>query len=295
MVRQERAARTRRSLIRAAAETFAEVGFVPASLTVISRRAGVSNGALHFHFANKGVLAEAVEAEAAEAVRRLTESARARQGDSLQAVVDATHELMAALAQDVVVRGGFGLAGDIARRAVSPLHGQWQGWVEDSLCRAERSGALARGVSWTAAARVVVAATTGFGVLGCKDASWLSRQNITRSWELLLPLLADRGDLGTLVCAGSRPPAPAPEPGPALVPASAPVPGPELGSALVPAPGPELGPAFVPAAAPVPGPSPVPGPEPAALPAPEFAAAPAPVPAPAPVSGSGWVWGVSGR
>ncbi|MFF2188873.1 ScbR family autoregulator-binding transcription factor [Streptomyces sp. NPDC058155] len=291
MVRQERAARTRRSLIRAAAETFAEVGFVPASLTVISRRAGVSNGALHFHFANKGVLAEAVEAEAAEAVRRLTESARARQGDSLQAVVDATHELMAALAQDVVVRGGFGLAGDVARRAVSPLHGQWQGWVEESLCRAERSGALARGVSWTAAARVVVAATTGFEVLGCKDASWLSRQNITRSWELLLPLLADRGDLGTLVCAGSRPPAPEPAPGSALVPV--PVPGPEPGSALVPAPGP--GPAFVPAAAPVSGPSPVSGPEPAALPAPELAAAPVPVSVPAPVSGSGWVWGVSGR
>lgn len=145
MVKQERAARTRRSLIRAAAETFAEVGFVPASLTVISKRAGVSNGALHFHFANKAVLAEAVEAEAAESVRRLTEAARARQGDSLQAVVDATHELMAALAQDAVVRAGFELCGDIARRTPSPLRGQWQRWVEDSLRRAERGGALARG------------------------------------------------------------------------------------------------------------------------------------------------------
>lgn len=219
MVKQERAARTRRSLIRAAAEAFAEVGFVPASLTAISRRAGVSNGALHFHFANKGILAEAVEAEAAEKVRRLTEAARARQGDSLQALVDATHELMAALAQDIVVRGGYGLAGDIARRASSPLRKEWQRWVEDSLRRAERSGALAPGVSWADAARVIVAATTGFEVLGGRDASWLSRRSVTRSWELLLPLLVDRRDLDTLVCAGSRPPpatpaapaAPAPE------------------------------------------------------------------------------------
>ncbi|MEU0692379.1 ScbR family autoregulator-binding transcription factor [Streptomyces niveus] len=239
MVRQERAARTRRSLIRAAAETFAEVGFVPASLTVISKRAGVSNGALHFHFANKGVLAEAVEAEAAETVRRLTESARARQGDSLQAVVDATHELMAALAQDVVVRGGFGLAGDIARRAVSPLHKEWQRWVEDSLCRAERSGALARGVPWTVAARVIVAATTGFEVLGGKDASWLSRQNITRSWELLLPLLADRRDLGTLVCAGSRPPTAAPAPSLVTAPEPSPAPAGVPTATAAPAPAPE--------------------------------------------------------
>ena len=61
MVKQERAARTRQALIQAAAEVFAEEGFVTASLSTISRRAGVSNGALHFHFANKGMLADAVE------------------------------------------------------------------------------------------------------------------------------------------------------------------------------------------------------------------------------------------
>ncbi|MFE6286048.1 ScbR family autoregulator-binding transcription factor [Streptomyces sp. NPDC057877] len=208
MVKQERAARTRRSLIRAAAEVFAEVGFVPASLGAISKRAGVSNGALHFHFANKNMLAEAVEAEAAETVRRLTEGVRARQDDPLQSVVDATHELMGHLAGDVVVRGGFGLAGDIARRTESPLRKEWQRWVEDSLRRAERSGALAQGVSWADASRVIVAATVGLEVLGGTDASWLSRQNVTRFWELLLPRLTDRPQAGTLVSSGSAAPAP---------------------------------------------------------------------------------------
>nr|AGH68914.1 TetR-like transcriptional regulator [Streptomyces sp. CNH189] len=213
MVKQARAARTRRSLIRAAAEVFAEVGFVPASLGTISERAGVSNGALHFHFANKSMLAEAVEAEAAESIRRITEAAQARQGDPLQAVVDASHELMSALAQDVMVRGGFELAGDIARRVRSPLREEWQRWVEDGLRRAERGGVLAEGVSWADAARVVVAATVGLEVLGAKDASWLSHQNMTRFWELLLPRFADRRHLRTLVCSGTQPrtavPAPA--------------------------------------------------------------------------------------
>ncbi|MEV7347023.1 ScbR family autoregulator-binding transcription factor [Streptomyces sp. NPDC093544] len=231
MVKQERAARTRHALIQAAAAVFAEEGFVTASLSTISRRAGVSNGALHFHFASKNMLADAVGAEAAAAVGRITESARAWQGDSLQAVVDATHELMGSLAHDIVVRGGFGLAGDSARRGEPSLRTQWQHWVEDSLRRAERNGALADGVSWADGARVIVAATAGFEVLGGDDTSWLSRQNVTRFWEVVLPRLAGRQDLHRLMSAGSRPPAanPPPQlPSPGLPPQELPSPaGPE--------------------------------------------------------------------
>lgn len=203
MVKQERAARTRRSLIHAAAEVFAEVGFVSASLGAISRRAGVSNGALHFHFANKSMLAEAVEAEAVDKVRLLTEAARARQDDSLQAVVDAMHALCAALTDDVVVRGGFELSSDITRRATSPLRREWQRWVEESLARAERRGALAEGVAQNAA-RMVVALTVGLQVLGGDGAHWLSRQNVTGFWDLLLPGVSERRDLAGVVASGSR-------------------------------------------------------------------------------------------
>ncbi|WP_420834079.1 TetR family transcriptional regulator [Streptomyces antarcticus] len=72
MAKQERAARTRESLVRAAAEVFAEQGFVTASIAVISRRAGVSAGGLHFHFESKTALAQAVEGRAAEALRQIT-------------------------------------------------------------------------------------------------------------------------------------------------------------------------------------------------------------------------------
>ncbi|WP_159062215.1 TetR family transcriptional regulator, partial [Streptomyces caniscabiei] len=64
MAKQERAVRTRENLIRSAAEVFDREGYAVASITTISARAGVSNGALHFHFASKAALAEAV-AEAA--------------------------------------------------------------------------------------------------------------------------------------------------------------------------------------------------------------------------------------
>ena len=71
MVKQERAARTRQALVRAAAQVFAQDGFVLASLTSISKKAGVSNGALHFHFESKQALARAVEEEAVAVVRAI--------------------------------------------------------------------------------------------------------------------------------------------------------------------------------------------------------------------------------
>ena len=77
MVKQVRAARTREALIRAAAEVFAADGYALASLPEISRRAGVSKGALHFHFASKDALAAEVEDVAAARVVRLAERCRA--------------------------------------------------------------------------------------------------------------------------------------------------------------------------------------------------------------------------
>ncbi|MFD6492381.1 TetR family transcriptional regulator, partial [Streptomyces sp. NPDC060188] len=52
-MKQQRAVRTRDALIRSAAETFESRGYVQAKLAEISSRAGVSAGALHFHFPNK--------------------------------------------------------------------------------------------------------------------------------------------------------------------------------------------------------------------------------------------------
>ncbi|MFH8927216.1 ScbR family autoregulator-binding transcription factor [Streptomyces pristinaespiralis] len=190
MVKQERAARTRQALVRAAAEVFAREGFAPASLAVISARAGVSNGALHFHFENKNALARAVEQEAAERLGVIIAPGPVLPGGALQALVDATHVLMGALADDVVVRAGFDLSADPSRPGGPDLRGVWRGWVERMLHDAEREGHLAEGLSSRGAAPAVVAATVGFEVLGAADREWLSAAKITGFWELMLPRLA---------------------------------------------------------------------------------------------------------
>ncbi|MET8746945.1 ScbR family autoregulator-binding transcription factor [Streptomyces sp. NPDC004728] len=192
MVKQDRAARTRQSLILAAAEVFAQEGFAPASLAAISRRAGVSNGALHFHFETKKALAQAVEDEAVQTMRRITE-VRTNEGDgALQALVDATHVLMSALADDIVLRAGFELGGDPARGEGSRLRREWQRWIEDTLRRAEAEGGLAEGMSPADASPAIVAVTVGFEVLGGEDKGWLSEETIAGFWALMLPMLASR-------------------------------------------------------------------------------------------------------
>ncbi|MEV5156283.1 ScbR family autoregulator-binding transcription factor [Streptomyces werraensis] len=192
MVKQERAARTRRALIRAGAEVFAREGFVSASLSAISRRAGVSSGALHFHFESKKALAEAVEGEALKEVRRIAREAAARDGRALAGLVDATHGLVNRIAEDVVVRAGFELSGAPGRAGGPTLRREWQQWVEQMVRRSDQEGWLAPGVSADDAAAAIVAATTGFEVLGAEDSTWLSQKKVAGFWELLLPRLTER-------------------------------------------------------------------------------------------------------
>ena len=60
MALQERAIRTRRNILVAAADVFADVGYEAATISEILQRANVTKGALYFHFASKEVLADAV-------------------------------------------------------------------------------------------------------------------------------------------------------------------------------------------------------------------------------------------
>ncbi|MGW6981992.1 ScbR family autoregulator-binding transcription factor [Streptomyces sp. NPDC054932] len=215
MVKQERAARTREALVGAAAEVFAAQGYVTASVAAISRRAGVSAGGLHFHFASKAALAQAVEERAAREVLRITAGAPARPGaagGSLQLLVDSTHALMALLARDAVVRAGFGLCADPSWHGGADLRRQWRLWVGEVTAAAAREGLLAEGLLPGDAARGVVAATVGLEVLGAGERDWLAPHTLTRLWALLLPRLAAPPVLAALMPQGT-PAAPAAAPG----------------------------------------------------------------------------------
>ncbi|OKJ67460.1 ScbR family autoregulator-binding transcription factor [Streptomyces sp. CB02460] len=191
MVKQARAAVTRQALISAAAEVFGADGYAMATLPVISGRAGVSSGALHFHFPNKDALAAAVEDAAAESALALTEeSAFTAEGGRLPGLVAAVGRLMDAVTDDPVVRAGFRLGGDPSRKSEAKLHDWWYEWVRDALVQARADGELAEDVSAEDAAVVIVAATLGLETLGAVDRYWRSAERLVQLWSFALPRLS---------------------------------------------------------------------------------------------------------
>lgn len=110
MARQERAERTRRAVLQAAAGEFARHGFTGTSLIRISRAAGVTMGALTFHFATKSELAQGVE----DWGIRLTRGALPP-GGRVAGVEDVTgfaRTLVRLLEREVAVRAAARLAWD---------------------------------------------------------------------------------------------------------------------------------------------------------------------------------------
>ncbi|MEU9188926.1 ScbR family autoregulator-binding transcription factor [Streptomyces sp. NPDC048484] len=207
MAQQERALRTRGALIESAAEMFDQHGFTLSSLSAISSRAEVSNGTLHFHFASKAALAEAVGAAAAQRLDRITgKSAGHTRGGALQLLIDATHTLVRELGHDAVLRAGFDPRRSLRLSGASAdPRRMWKAWVRGSLVRAGREGAMARGVPADTVAATVVAATLGFGLLhGRKTPHADPLATVTQFWVLLLPRLAVDTVLDDLVASGTR-------------------------------------------------------------------------------------------
>ncbi|MEU3751082.1 MULTISPECIES: ScbR family autoregulator-binding transcription factor [Streptomyces] len=203
MSKQERAARTRNALIRSAADLFERHGYVKASLDEISSGAGVSRGALHFHFANKAAVADAVETAAALSLRRAADDAGPAHVNALQALVDLSHALARLLHKEVVVRAGFRLNCETGLHTDLSLRRQWQRCVQRLVAQAAREKVLAAGVSQERFVATVVAATTGFEVLSRSDRDWLSPYALAGFWQLLLPAVASPRVLGGLDPSGT--------------------------------------------------------------------------------------------
>ncbi|MFJ4342481.1 ScbR family autoregulator-binding transcription factor [Streptomyces sp. NPDC088915] len=181
--------RTRHALIRSAAAAFDRSGYAEATLSMISSGAGVSPGALHFHFENKAAVGEAVERAAAGTLRSLSRRIDAARSSAVQALIDTSHMLARALATDIVVRAAFQLCDEPGYTAVVDVRGDWLGRVRALLTEAAGEGTLLPGLGLRRATSLVVVAMTGFEVLGKGDPDWISDRALADFWETTLPCL----------------------------------------------------------------------------------------------------------
>lgn len=164
MARQERAIRTRRAILIAAAEVFDEVGYEAATISAVLERSGVTKGALYFHFTSKQELAQAVLAGQVEAMPPTPQHEL-----TLQEVVDQALLLSYMLTFDPMVRGSVRLTVEPG----SPADGldrrvPMQAWTEYTLSffkKAEANGELLPHVDLETLSKLSVGAFTGVQVL----------------------------------------------------------------------------------------------------------------------------------
>ncbi|MEU6812678.1 TetR/AcrR family transcriptional regulator [Streptomyces sp. NPDC046831] len=139
MVKQERAARTRESLIQAAGVAFDEAGFDGTSLGRVSAAAAISMGALTFHFRTKADLADAVQlrglALTGEAVQRAVRGRKT----PLDSVIAVTVRVVGLLEDSPAVRAAARLSRERTEGAAS-WPDSWVPVVEDLLARVPGHG-----------------------------------------------------------------------------------------------------------------------------------------------------------
>ncbi|PJJ06241.1 TetR family transcriptional regulator [Streptomyces sp. 2333.5] len=161
MAQQDRAIRTRRLILEAAASVFDDLGYDRATIAEVLERAGVTKGALYFHFASKEQLALAVLDE------HVTDIAVEPQKIKLQEFVDAGQVLAYRLRSDPIQRGAARLAVEQGSNHLDRKQGMiaWTRFVEDLLNEARDRGEVLESVVVSETAELFVGAFAGLQLM----------------------------------------------------------------------------------------------------------------------------------
>ncbi|MFG2289784.1 ScbR family autoregulator-binding transcription factor [Streptomyces sp. NPDC048595] len=194
MAKQERAIRTRRACLVAAAEIFNECGYEAATIAAIIDRAQLTRGALYFHFTSKEELARGVLAEA------VTTEGMVPQPLKLQEWADIALLLAHRLPREPLLSASIRLSVDSKARGMFGT--RWPDWIElvgKVLLEAKERGELLPHVDPADTARLFVGAWTGVQLVSevMPEGRDLSRE-ISRLLELILPNIAVPGVLARL-------------------------------------------------------------------------------------------------
>ncbi|MGK4581610.1 ScbR family autoregulator-binding transcription factor [Kitasatospora sp. HPMI-4] len=162
-LKQTRAIQTRVQVLNAAAELFAEQGFSSATLQDIAERAGVTKGAVYFHFPSKEAVANAVGDEFYSRWLRLADELRALDAGPLEALAEFLLRSAAMFRNDLVIKAGARL--QIERTFVGldlprPFVGNME-LIQRFLVEAQKCGELSAEADIEAMTRVLISASFG--------------------------------------------------------------------------------------------------------------------------------------
>lgn len=192
-LRRERSRGTRRAIVVAAAQRFAVLGYHGTALSEVLAGAGVTKGALYFHFPDKQALADAVIAET-DAFWTATLGEVVQRGlDPLRTLIVQTEQVVHGVLHDPVARGGTRLLNDTA---VATRHGGEhyrfaEAAVATQLHAAAGAGLLRERVDVEVVARSIATLMAGHHLI-CQRSDTLDGlgSRVAAMWQALLPLIA---------------------------------------------------------------------------------------------------------
>jgi AcrR family transcriptional regulator len=192
-LKQERAVRTRGQVLDAAAEAFATKGFPAVTVLDVAELAGVTKGAVYFHFANKEALAQAVAEEFYHLLGVIGSEVEEAGLSPLAAVAELLERTALAFRDDTMVQAGARL--QIERSLIGvEMPMPYLGYTESLtrwLRQAQDQSQLPAGASPESTSRVLVSA-----FFGAQHISWVlnDRADIAeRVREILVALVPGVG------------------------------------------------------------------------------------------------------
>lgn len=194
MVRQERAVRTRRLILEAAASVFDEHGYEGATIGEVVARAGVTRGAVYFHFASKRDLAQGVVEE------QFAQDGVPERSCKLQEFVDTGMVVAHLMPRDPLLSAGARLS--LGQDVLDDLGGAIPGWIgrmEELLVAAGERGELLPHVVPADTAWLMIAAWTGVQIQSQKLSARADlEERVAGLYQHLMPSIAVPGVLASL-------------------------------------------------------------------------------------------------
>lgn len=207
--RQERAEATRQAILDGAAAAFDSAGFGSTSLTDIVRHAGVTKGALYFHFQSKESLATALVQEQFGGPGG--QAFGASEGEfGVQSVIDNSHWLAWQLRTNVRVRAGVRLVLErgLFNEADPTTYNEWIEQIRQSLAYGQGRGDVKPEVNVADVAVYLVGAFTGIQITSYVRTGRADiHSRVGDIWRFLLPAIVPARRLGRFDPMGSLDPA----------------------------------------------------------------------------------------
>ncbi|UIP57204.1 ScbR family autoregulator-binding transcription factor [Agromyces marinus] len=207
MVQQERARVTRENIVLGAAEVIRRFGYANATLGDIGDAAGVTKGALYFHFQSKEDIARALVEEQHRIAREAAVEIVMSDSSAVEKMMRLCMDLASRLVDDPIVRAGIRLTTDTSTFE-TPLQDPYRDWMatfEELAQQAADEGETNGRIPADRLARFIIPAFTGVQLV---SETFTSRKDlperVLEMWQIILTAIIPPDRLETSLASAAN-------------------------------------------------------------------------------------------